>query len=92
MADQQTSRSMRQMRAVKYSWVAREQLVSSFEFDIGISAIRSEQIETRNLSGLDEKCGLKREVQFDSAVYSVMKCLGVLIAAFERQEKAIDRH
>ncbi len=35
---------------------------------------------------------LKWEVQFDSAVYPVVKCLRVLITAFERQVKAIDRH
>jgi hypothetical protein len=35
---------------------------------------------------------LKGEIQFNSAVYPIMKCLRVLIAAFERQVKAIDWH
>jgi hypothetical protein len=35
---------------------------------------------------------LKRKVQLDSAVCSIMKCLRVLITAFERQVKALDWH
>src|SRR4029077_5737188 len=34
---------------------------------------------------------LKWEVQFDSAVFPVAECLRVLITAFERQVKGIDR-
>ena len=35
---------------------------------------------------------LKRKVEFDPSVHAIMKCLRVLIAAFERQVKAIDWH
>ena len=35
---------------------------------------------------------LKRKVQLDSAIYPIVKCLRVLIAAFERQVKALDWH
>jgi len=42
----------------------------------------------------DSEClsTLKWEVEFNPAVYPVMKCLRVLIATFERQIKAIDWH
>ena len=42
----------------------------------------------------DSEClsTLKWEVEFNPAVYPIMKCLRVLIAAFERQIKAIDWH
>ena len=39
-----------------------------------------------------EECGLEREVEFDSAIESVVECLRVLIATFERQVKAFNRH
>jgi hypothetical protein len=35
---------------------------------------------------------LKWEIEFDPAVRTIPKCLRVLIAAFECQVKALDRH
>src|SRR5215204_4851882 len=37
-------------------------------------------------------CVLEREIQLDASVHSIVKGLGILIAALERQYETVDRH